>query len=747
MMNEDQRHPYRLWAAPVAAAVVFCVLSGGQARAAEHSDLTKRVGEAMERGVRFLWSKQKADGSWPAYPHEGKDRIVGPTSMAVTALLECGASIRDPRIVRALAFLAANKTTYTYELALRCQAYLAAYQRGLAQCRRLLARDAATLWKSGDKGYYHYNSEGRPDSGNDNSNSQYAVLGVWAAVQANIEVPAQYWPMILGHWSRCQRANGGWPYNQDRDRVFGTMTAAGVATLFVCFDQIYAKQFVRCRGTFRLRPLVKGLEWLEKNFPATITLENDSYPRVRQWKYYYLYNVERVGLASGYKYFGKADWYKLGAEQLLKRQKGEGDFHDSHAGEIVDTGYALLFFQRGRRPIVMNKLEFNGDWNNRPRDLANLTRWLGRVLERPLNWQIVNLRASAEDLLDAPILYISGAKAPTFSDSDVAKLRNYVLRGGMLFSCTECGGRPYSKAVRELCVKLFPQYELKAAGRNHEIYSRKLSFALGGRPKIYILSNGVRPLVIHTEADLPRSWQLRNVGTGKMDFAAAANVVRYAVSRMANLRYRGESTWPEATGGGGPEVKLVRLSHKGNWNPEPMALQRLALLAARRGHANVKLLSPKGPAELGASGANVAVMTGTGALALPANDAEALKQFVAGGGTLVLEAAGGSEAFDTAAHKMIERLYPRQLARLSSDSLIYGGKAKRLRLRRKTSARTGNFTEGRLWGVRTGERWGVLLSREDISGGLLGSYAYAIDGYMPDSAYEIMKNILLGATK
>ena len=70
---------------------------------------------------------------------------------------------------------------------------------------------------------------------------------------------------------------------------------------------------------------------------------------------------------------------------------------DGGWGDIVDTSYALLLLARGRHPILMNKLRRKGGrpakcpatGANRPRDAANLARYAGRNLERPLNWQVV----------------------------------------------------------------------------------------------------------------------------------------------------------------------------------------------------------------------------------------------------------------------------------------------------------------------------------------------------------------------
>ena len=67
---------------------------------------------------------------------------------------------------------------------------------------------------------------------------------------------------------------------------------------------------------------------------------------------------------------------------------------------VSTTAYSLLFLSRGRHPIFMNKLRFDGYWANRPRDIANLSHYATTVLERPLNWQVVSLKSATPDRLD-----------------------------------------------------------------------------------------------------------------------------------------------------------------------------------------------------------------------------------------------------------------------------------------------------------------------------------------------------------
>ena len=91
----------------------------------------------------------------------------------------------------------------------------------------------------------------------------------------------------------------------------------------------------------------------------------------------------------------------------------------------------------------MNKLNYDPgasadsksgvNWNQRPRDASQVTKFIGVQIERKLNWQIVNLQAPVDELHDAPILYISGNKPLTFDQAEKEKLRAYIeeIRGGI----------------------------------------------------------------------------------------------------------------------------------------------------------------------------------------------------------------------------------------------------------------------------------------------------------------------------
>lgn len=709
------------------------------ATAADFSD--QAVEQAIQRGVAYLKSQQAPEGNWPAY----KDYPMGTSALAAYSLLTAGVSVQEPGMTKALEWLKTAKEDRTYSIGVRANVWLLANRAMGGVYVNNLRQDVATLIKSTSDGSYGYGATGNPAAG-DNSCSQYGLLGVWAGDQGGLDIPREYWNKVLQHWVRVQCKDGGWAYTGNANSK-ATMTAAGVASLFVCADRLFLEAFVDCnRKESDIVPIRRGLEWLENNFAGSVQGPPNGY---------YLYGIERVALAGGYKYFGKQDWYKLGSTQLLNSQ-GKGGEWAGGFGPVVDTAFALLFLCRGRYPVLFNKLEFDGDWNNRPRDLAFLTQWTTDAFERHVTWQIINTKAPVSEWQDAPILYLSGSKKMKFTDEEVEKLRRYVGQGGTIFSTTACGGSAFSKAARDLYQRLFPQYPLKQVPPDHPLYN--LHFRIpNGRPEMWMATNGIRPLVIHTDQDLSRNWQLGLLATAKLSFQAPANVYLYVTDKGV-LRPRGTMVWPaEAKFQPVRTIRLARLKHSGCYDPEPLAYERFARLLGQRTGTKLEVVGPIGVEELASSQAPVASLTGVGPLQLTTEEQVALKQYVTSGGTLVIDAAGGSKEFAVSADRMLRELFGNgalKLLRAAHPLLVepipgqkdlalskvqYRRAAKRLR---KDGAPD-------LQAILLNDRPAVLFSALDITAGLVGCPIFGVEGYDPGgarddgSAYRVLRNIVL----
>ncbi len=167
----------------------------------------------------------------------------------------------------------------------------------------------------------------------DNSNSQYGLLGVWAGTEVGIKVPSSYWQAVQNHWIVSQNADGSMGYTLG-DAARLSMTAAGVASLCIAHD--FLAQSVPLGIDSRSPALLRVLAWMSQDDHA-VSVGGSIQPHFAS---YALYSVARAGLASGYKYFGKHDWYVELAMRLLPGQANDGSF-----GDGIDTGFALLFLR------------------------------------------------------------------------------------------------------------------------------------------------------------------------------------------------------------------------------------------------------------------------------------------------------------------------------------------------------------------------------------------------------------------
>ncbi len=731
------------------------------------------IDAAIKKGVEVLWTKQLADGSWGPYTESGYDYLIGPTAIATYALLESGASAQDPRMVKAIDWLTAKAEAQiaaaaesppkapvpmTYEFGLLCNVYYSANRGTNNKYSATLEKIAKYVWSNcNPRGSYDYILVKPADPNSnyitfDQSNSQYGLLGVWAAALDNQEVPAEYWLKVMTHWMDTQCADGSWAYRQLANQGTASMTAAGLASMFVCFDNYFTDAFVAVNSNKEFKPIEKALVWFDKNFVDSMDAPGNDGRST--FIYYYYYGIERVGLASGYKYFGSADWYKLISQRLLAGQNGDGSWGKSI---VVDTSYALLFLIRGRAPILFNKLEYPGDWRNRPRDLAMVSRWLTRQFETALNWQIINLKAAVNEWHDAPILYIAGSTEPKLTPEDINNLKTYIQQGGTILAVTEGNGPGFSTGIKNLAAKMFPQYTFGPCPADHELLSKSLHYDLKGKLRVNLLSNGVRPLLIHVENDVSRSWQMQDWGTQKQAFEIAGNIYLYVTDNGAGLRPRGTTPWPEKSAAAATaSAKIVRLKHEGNWDPEPLALERFKLLMGNLYQVNIEIAEPIDIAALTSCDAKLAVLTGIEALTLKDEDKAAIQKYISNGGTVVIDAAGGSKAFAQSAREAIDGMYGIDgLRLLANSSPIY--QVKGLEIDKPKYRRRSRTRMGKEFGLRAvlvdGERPGLIYSAEDLTVGLLGCACFGIDGYDvgdgndPGMCFQLMRNIVLNAAK
>ncbi|HEV2294958.1 MAG TPA: DUF4159 domain-containing protein [Tepidisphaeraceae bacterium] len=739
----------------LAALLVLCVCP-----AVVPAATPQEVDAAVKRAVDWLYSKQK-DGTWetaPARDASGKGHDIkggqwgGETALAVYALLAAGESPQDQRLAEAINFLKKADLIGVYALALRAQVYQ--LLPSTPELKGLMSKDATVLramlkTKGEASGFYDYTDT--PGRSYSHSRGNYGVLGMWALEQAGVEVPVEFWRIVEKGWISHQDASGGWTYQlKSSHPLTPGMTAAGVATLFITQDYVNPGRGLNCIPSPQSPAIDKGLAWLVENFSKVATDEDYD----RDWPFPTLYAVERVGVASGLKYFGDINWYQHGADWLIKKQNKNGSFAErGRSGDVSDTAFALLFLARGRAPVVVNKLDYSAGapegvkihWNMRPRDAARMVRWVGKSVERDLQWQIVTLAAPAEELSDAPILFLAGKDPWTPNDEGAAKIKQFIERGGLLLVNADCMGKGFVASMRKLGVDMFPGYEFRELPADHPIYTEQqfLRERWKTKPSILGLSNGVRELMlIIPQADPAKSWQAGIVGGREELWQLASNIILYAVDKRG-LRNRGEThlVTRDDKQKRTKTISLARLEYAGNWDPEPGGWRRMADVMHNDG---VELqVSFSKATELG--DAKIVHITGTKPLTLDSAGQVALKRAMDTGGTIVIDAGGGSSEFAASVEKLLPLLATEPLKPIPPDHELYsagGEKLADVKYRDYAARVVGAAKDPRLQGVERNGRWVILYSREDLSAGLVGQSVDGIIGYTPDSATALMKRIL-----
>ncbi len=738
-----------------------------------HAATPAEVDAAIKKAVDWLYTQQH-NGNWEMdaarvgeahdWPKMQGSEWGGNSAMATYALLAAGESPQKPAMKQGIAFNLTADIVGVYAVGMRAQIwpYLPAdkdkaVKAAVMQDANFLKLAMKTT-PDDAYGMFHYTIK---DPGYDHSTAQYGVLGAWACQQANPEsIPGAFWTVSDAVWKKHQNEDGGWSYlYKPKDVSSPSMALAGVATLFITQDYLHGAEAVACKGNITNKNIEKGLGWLDKNFSTCLVNSLGAYNNL----YYTLYGVERVGVASGRKYFGKRDWYAEGANVLVTTQKPDGSWvSEAPNSAVANTAFAVLFLARGRAPVSINKLEYTLDtagdkakeshWNQRPRDAANISRWIGKGLERDLNWQIVNLNVNADALHDAPILYIAGDQDLLFSQADMDALKHFVEGGGMIMGNADCNTQAFVKSFQKLGTKLFPKYPFRELPANHQIFIEEQFRPTDWKnpPTIVSQSNGSRELMLLFEkGDPSKGWQMQTTHANAAIHELMANVFLYAVDKK-NLRFKGETYIVNRDASvATTTIKLARIQYDGNWDPEPGGWRRLANILHNLDHTDL-VIEPVTLGDHKLAAYKVAHVTGNAALKLSEAAQSELREFVQKGGTLIVDALAGSTEFGSAADDLLRKLFPDAAVQLdaaipSADAFYTnaGINAGDIEYRAFATKVLGRQKSARLKRMTIAGRAAVYYSSDDLSTGLVGQPVDGIIGYTPESATALMRGILL----
>jgi hypothetical protein len=188
----------------------------------------------------------------------------------------------------------------------------------------------------------------------DNSNSQFALLALWAAQRHDVPLERTL-RLAARRYEKTQNGDGTWDYlfyyggfraNQEVEANYFNrrpqMTCVGLLGLAIGHGLEPPAE-----GKVPQDPqIVNGLAALSRTIGQR---QGPFRPLVPQQNLYYLWSLERVGMLYDLPTIGGKDWYGWGAEILVANQQPMGHWDKgAYIGSTkqLDTCLALLFLKR-----------------------------------------------------------------------------------------------------------------------------------------------------------------------------------------------------------------------------------------------------------------------------------------------------------------------------------------------------------------------------------------------------------------
>ncbi len=767
---------------------------------ASSAELTEeKVLKSIKKGQDYLIKEQQKDGSWV----QGGRNSEGFNSLIVLAMLNSGMTIKDAPVQKALKYLRnipENKPDQTYCLSLMISALVAAKdgKKDLPQIRSMTHRLLSYQVKKGAYlGSWGYSTSNR---GADNSNCQYAILGLRDATLAGVKIDKKVWKLARDHWRKSQSADGGWGYTAGRASSTGSMTVAGISSLVITNSMLREVddfdndgQPLCCHQEEEDKHLKRGIKWIESHFSVR-TNPNSR----RSWLFYYLYGLERSGRLSGNRFYGNHDWYREGTHFIISRQDFRyggwaGQYSGINSkGKLYGTSMALLFLSKGLSPVLFSKLKYSsgpengarGDdsqnWNKHSHDIPNLTEVIKTRPGWPqlVTWQVIDLKklakfGSIEELAQSPIIYLSGDDVLQLSVQEISMLKRYIEMGGFIFSVANCQSAVYDDSFKLFIKKMFPKGEatLQKLSDTHAVY--RSEYLLDPETvELQGVNFGCRTAIIYSPDDiaclwnkwLPNETRKRSVRMKSMVTRAiriGVNVAAYATGKEPPSPLAYKSSGNEE----GVEDKIERgllqiakLRHTGGWDTAPHAIRNLL-----KGLNTLSGLSASTKEKnLPATDNNIfkypiIYMHGRKRFTMNDQEIKQLKEYLDNGGVLLADACCGDKKFDQGFRNLIKKIYPRKtLKRIPPTHEIFnntiGFELKQVQ-RRVPGVTNSNQAGGVqtitgepiLEGIETDDRYSVIYSKYDISCALERQASSACSGYVEKDALKIAINMILYA--
>jgi len=325
------------------AATLGGILSLEQTALAEREDFdasfTRRVENAIEMGMRYLYSRQNADGSLRSSRWGRNVAVCGLSGLAMLSRGIRSGQGEGGKVVRGIGeyvlsacqesgFISIDGTSshgpmYEHGFATLFLAELYGADQTLEIRDRLSkAVDLIVRTQNGQGGWRY---EPRPIEA-DLSVTVCQLMALRAARNAGIYVPNETVDKAIDYVRRSQNPDGGYMYQLSGSESRFALTAAAIVAL-------------NSAGIYEGKDIDQAFQFLKSNFDDNRTLQRNTY-----FYYAHYYSTQAFWIRGGKDW---EQWYGQVRDLVLRMQNDDGSWFD-HSGPEYGTAMACLILNMPR---------------------------------------------------------------------------------------------------------------------------------------------------------------------------------------------------------------------------------------------------------------------------------------------------------------------------------------------------------------------------------------------------------------
>jgi hypothetical protein len=119
----------------------------------------------------------------------------------------------------------------------------------------------------------------------------------------------------------------------------------------------------------------------------------------------------------------------------------------------------------------MVQVVYDGEWKTRHAGMSVLLKTFNSKTDVPVKLALGEMRLSASEIFDAPLLYFTGHENFDLNSSEATRLRDYLMNGGTIFAEACCGRKGFDLSFRKQIRAILPQHPLRPIPAGHIIYA------------------------------------------------------------------------------------------------------------------------------------------------------------------------------------------------------------------------------------------------------------------------------------